>query len=147
MERISKAIAIGFILFAVVFAAFAGSRVDQMTIALLGGVFIGLLITVPSALLAMALILRRRDERADLSQPLTPPSPLHWAPPPASGSAPPTAQVGGRPWFPSAPPELSLPSPRRRFYVIGEAGEVRELTDPLVEERSSIEDEERNAHL
>jgi hypothetical protein len=32
----------------------------------------------------------------------------------------------------SAPPEFNLPAPRRRFYVIGETGEVRELTDTAI---------------
>ncbi len=147
MERISKAIAVGLVLSAVVFAAFAGSRVDQITIALLGGVFIGLLISVPSALLAMALILRRRDAQIDPPRPTmpTPPSaPTYWPPPPPSNAY--LAKPNAYPWLPGAPPEFSLPAPRRRFYVIGESGEVREITNPAID-GEVIDDESRDARL
>jgi hypothetical protein len=144
MERMSKAIAVSLVLFAIVFAAFAGSRVDQVTIALLGGALIGLLVAVPLTLLTMAIVLRRRDERVDSPQPTVhvPPVPqAHWPPP----NHP--AQFSAQPWpLISAPAEFNLPPPRRRFYVIGESGEVRELTDATID-GEVVEDSRRDARL
>jgi len=147
MERISKAIAVSLVLFAVVFAAFAGSRVDQITIALLGGVFIGLLISVPSALLMTALVLRRRDARMDPPPPTIPATPsasIYWPPQQPSSNYP--AKSSAYPWLPNALPEFSLPAPRRRFYVIGESGEVREITNPTID-GEIIDDESRDVRL
>jgi hypothetical protein len=129
MEKMSRVFAVSLILFAVVFAAFVGSRVDQVTIALLGGAFIGLLVAVPSTLLTVAIVLRRRDDRVDL------PRPTVHAPPLPPAYWPPTnhqTQFNAQPWPLSAPPEFNLPAPRRRFYVIGETGEVRELTETAI---------------
>jgi len=147
MERISKAVAVSLVLFAVVFAAFAGSRVDQITIALLGGVFIGLLISVPSVLLTTVLILRRRDAQTDSPRPTVPAPPsalAYWPPQQPSSTYP--AKPNAYPWLPSALPEFSLPAPRRRFYVIGESGEVREITNPTID-GEVIDDESEGARL
>jgi hypothetical protein len=147
MERISKAIAVGLVLSTVVFAAFAGSRADQITIALLGGVFIGLLISVPSAILAIALILRRRDTQIDLprlTMPTPPSVPTYWLPQQPNSAY--LAKPNAYSWLPGVLPEFSLPAPRRRFYVIGESGEVREIISPAID-GELIDDESKDARL
>lgn len=62
MEAIVKGCGIGIVVFSVVLASFVGTRVDQTTVALLGGTFIGLLVGVPTVLLVVLISHRRRDE-------------------------------------------------------------------------------------
>ncbi|MCS6847627.1 MAG: hypothetical protein RMN52_07935 [Anaerolineae bacterium] len=141
MDKLNKAAAASLVMFSVVLAAFIGSRVDQVTIALLGGTFIGLLIAIPSALLVMVVVLRRRDDadREHYDRPrythMPPSPPQYWVmPTPADApydmrmTQPPSAtQVRA----PAVAPEYVLPATRRRFYLIGESGEMREIEAPF----------------
>lgn len=80
MERINKAAAVGVVFFSVMLAGFVGMKVDQTTVALLGGAFIGLVVAIPTTVLIMLVGLRKPD--AD--QVKTPPSgnyTLHQNPP------------------------------------------------------------------
>lgn len=139
MDKINKAAAVSLVLFSVVLAAFVGSRVDQVTIALLGGTFIGLLVAIPSVLLIVVLALRRRDDtgRDHYERPrvvhMPPAPPQYWAAPTpadpphdARGLSYPVSQIRGV----AAAPEYVLPATRRRFYLIGESGETQEIEAP-----------------
>ncbi len=140
MDRLNKAAAAGLVMFSAVLAAFIGSRVDQVTIALLGGAFIGLLIAIPSTLLVVIVVSRQRDdtgrERYDrLRYTHMPPSPpQYWVmPTPADASydVRTPSQPASQFRVPDAAPEYMLPTARRRFYLIGESGEVQEIEAPL----------------
>jgi hypothetical protein len=81
MERLVKAVAAAVVLFFVVLGLVVGSRMDQTTIALLGGTTIGLLIATPCSAIATYLAIRNRDEQGygqshHYSQP--PQSPPHY---------------------------------------------------------------------
>lgn len=61
MERINKAAAAGVIFFMVILAGFVGIHIDQTTVALLGGAFIGLVVAIPTTVLIMVVGLRKPD--------------------------------------------------------------------------------------
>lgn len=136
MEKLTRAAGAAFVIFAAVFAFIAGQRIDQMTIALLGGVMIGLLFTVP--MLVVVVIALNRNRRAE--EPISAPehyyapmpqqSPQMWLTPAQIqqlGSAQPQAYgyQSQAPQGYSAPPMFQLP-PQRKFMVIGENGEMNE---------------------
>ncbi|BCX05234.1 MAG: hypothetical protein KatS3mg053_3172 [Candidatus Roseilinea sp.] len=146
MDKLNKAAAASLVLFSVVLAAFIGSRVDQVTIALLGGTFIGLLIAIPSSLLVMVVVLRRRDDadRERYDRPrythMPPNPPQYWMLPTVADArydmratqlSAPTPQMHSS----GVAPEYVLPYTRRRFYLIGESGEMREIEAPLDQNR------------
>lgn len=135
MEYINKAAAVSLVLFVAIFAAFLGARIDQTTIALLGGTLIGLLIGVLATLLVV-LAVRRRDEvhydrSARCAAHMPPSPPQYWSLP-----ATPMSPHDARP-LQTMPPSVLQPSipasdymltpVRRRFYMIGEDGEMREI--------------------
>ena len=62
MDKVNKAAAAGVIFFMVILAGFVGIKVDQTTIALLGGAFIGLVIAIPTTALIMIIGLRKPDD-------------------------------------------------------------------------------------
>lgn len=68
MENINKAAAAGVIFFMVILAGFVGIHIDQTTVALLGGAFIGIVIAFVTTMLIVA-IGRRPSEPV---QPTTP---------------------------------------------------------------------------
>lgn len=141
MDKLNKAAAASLVMFSVILAAFIGSRVDQVTIALLGGTFIGLLIAIPSALLVMMVVLRRRDDadRERYDRPRythMPPSPPQYWVMPTTTDAPYNMHVtqplsSPQVRAPAVTPEYALPATRRRFYLIGESGEMREIEAPF----------------
>lgn len=136
MQKIFKAFAIGIVAFSVILALIVGARMDAFTMAILGGAFIGLLIAVPTTLTATMLVTRQhapRERAPHYSSPLPPSPPQYWQMP-APAPMPALPQ-------PAYNPQLTNPNiqwaamqpaaPRRRFYVIGEAGEVEELDGPV----------------
>jgi hypothetical protein len=139
MERINRAAAAGIMLFAIVMGGFVGARADQTTIALLGGTLIGLLVAVPATAVAVAVSMRRRQERVpDVTQrysaPMPPSPPPYWAMPPSVdprlGYAPLPPTVPAALPQPMSAPEYLLPATRRRFYMIGDSGQVQEIESP-----------------
>jgi multidrug efflux pump subunit AcrA (membrane-fusion protein) len=78
MNGVSKAAAAGIIFFSIVLAGFVGIKVDQSTIALLGGAFIGLVVAIPTT---AAIILIGTGAWRAFGQQQPPPAP----PPPAQG--------------------------------------------------------------
>lgn len=72
MDNINKAAAAGVIFFMVVLAGFIGIKVDQVTIALLGGAFIGIVIAIPTT--AAIIIIRMRKPNDGQVQ--VPPQPV-----------------------------------------------------------------------
>jgi hypothetical protein len=71
---VNKAAAAGIIFFAVVLAGFVGIKVDQSTIALLGGAFIGLVVAIPTTALIMIIGLKPRNtEQGQVHMPPQPP--------------------------------------------------------------------------
>jgi hypothetical protein len=141
VDKVNKAAAVSIVFFSVVLAGFIGARVDQTTIALLGGAFIGLIVAVPATVLVVLVAIRRRDDgfgerplRHSAPMPQSPPQ--YWVMPsphydlrvPSPMQAP---VVQGKLQQPLVAPELMLPAVRRRFYVIGESGDVREIEAPF----------------
>lgn len=79
MDRINKAAAAGVIFFAVVLAGFVGIKVDQTTIALLGGAFIGLVVAIPTTALIIVIGMRKPDDGQVKAPPANVPSqPQFW---------------------------------------------------------------------
>jgi hypothetical protein len=68
MRVVNASAAVAIVFFSVVLAGFIGARVDQITIALLGGTFIGLVVAVPATALVVWIVLRQRDPWSTGSQ-------------------------------------------------------------------------------
>lgn len=142
MERINKAAAVGVVFFSVMLAGFVGMKVDQTTIALLGGAFIGLVVAIPTTALIMLVGLRKRDDGLAQHQatqpryqaPLPQNPPAYWVMPQGVPQTPYTVREPAPSYQalqqPIAAPEYLLPQSRRRFYMIGEGGEVKEIEAP-----------------
>lgn len=137
MDKVNKAAAVSIIIFSIVLAGFIGARVDQMTIALLGGAFVGLVVAIPATVLVVLIATRRREEASiertqRYSAPMPPSPPQYWVMPnqtydPRLTQTMPMPQQLQQP---IAAPEFMLPASRRRFYMIGEGGEVNEIEAP-----------------
>jgi hypothetical protein len=134
MNAILRATAFAVMLFFIVLGFVIGARMDQTTIALLGGTAIGLLIVTPLAAMVTYLAIRRHDEVQSLSQHTRstrePSPPQYWITPqvPVVGSYQPkntltlpTSQVQSPYVMP-----YTLP-PRRKFYLIGGDGFASEI--------------------
>ena len=141
MNGFMKLTTFAVMLFAGVLASVIGARLDQNTVLLLGGATLGLLVAAPSAAVITYLALRRRDEQSfarspNYSAPMPHNPPQYWVMPsvqtqpiPTTNFMPPQRQLpAANPqltW--TQPPEFNMP--RRKFYMIGDAGEVQELND------------------
>ena len=133
MDKIIKTSAIALIIFAVVLAFVVGTRMEQATIILLSGAAVGILVCAPcAAFITFAAMKRRdgavRDERMTrYTAPLPQEPPTYWSLP--SGPF----MVDARRFAPGLPAGnggyadvgYTMPA-RRKFYVIGESGEVRD---------------------
>ena len=142
MDKINKAAAAGVIFFSVILAGFVGIKVDQTTIALLGGAFIGLVVAIPTTALIIMIGMRRKDD-APAERPVRYQAPMPHSPP-QYWVMPQQPYVVREPQQqyqqhyqhyqqlqqPIAAPEYLLPQSRRRFYMIGEGGEVKEIEAP-----------------
>ena len=141
MERLVKAVAAAVILFFAVLGLVIGTRMDQNTIALLGGTTIGLLIATPCAAVVTYLAVRNRDDhtyergpRYTSHMPQSPPQ--YWVVPqhmqmqqpvqPQPQLQTPNAYAVRQPTN-----EYVLPAVKRRFYMIGETGDVQELDETV----------------
>src|SRR5262245_32456509 len=62
MDKLIKATAVAVVLFFVILAVVIGSRIDQITIALLAGVTVGLLVATPCTALVTYLAMRQNHE-------------------------------------------------------------------------------------
>jgi hypothetical protein len=60
MQMLTRASAVGIILFSIVLAGLIGARIDQNTIAILGATFVGLFIALPTAAALAYVALRAR---------------------------------------------------------------------------------------
>ncbi len=129
MDKLVRAIAVSVVPFFVVLGLVIGSRMDQNTIALLGGTTIGLLIAAPCAAIVTYLAVRSRDE---LSAPRTTSAPTYYVVPQAGAPALPALPTQQHFLPITSPPyqqtsaSFALP-PQRKFYLIGGGGEVSEL--------------------
>ncbi|MEO6061449.1 MAG: hypothetical protein ABIQ99_05875 [Thermoflexales bacterium] len=133
MDKFIKTSALALIIFAVVLAFVVGTRMEQATIILLSGAAVGILLCAPcAAFITFAAMKRRegpvRDERMQrYTAPLPQEPPTFWSLP--SGPY----MVDARRFAPGLPAGnggyadmgYSMPA-RRKFYVIGESGEVRD---------------------
>ena len=81
MHVVNKVAAVGIVLFCTVLAGFIGARVDQTTIALLGGTFIGLVVAIPATALVVWLGIRQRQQ-TEWPEPKRPAPPPHMPPAP-----------------------------------------------------------------
>ncbi len=139
MDKLVKAVAIAVVCFFVVLGLTIGTRMDQNTIALLGGTTIGLLIAAPCAAIVTYLAVRNRDDHSyernpRYNSPMPQNPPQYWVVPqhmqmqqPAQQQLPPVAAYGLR----QPTSEFVLPATKRRFYMIGETGDVQELDDAI----------------
>jgi hypothetical protein len=130
MDKLVRAIAVSVVLFFVVLGLVIGSRMDQNTIALLGGTTIGLLIAAPCAAIVTYLAVRNRDESSASGTTHAPPT-YYVVPQVGASSLPasPTQQYflpTTSPTYQQTTAPFVLP-PQRKFYVIGGGGEVSEL--------------------
>lgn len=73
MDNINKTAIAGVIFFMVILAGFVGIKVDQTTIALLGGAFIGLVVAIPTTVLILIIGLKKPDEPQARQTPAPPP--------------------------------------------------------------------------
>lgn len=138
MDKINKAAAAGVVFFSIILAGFVGIKVDQTTIAILGGAFIGLVVAIPTTALIMIVGLRKRDEPARPGvyhyhdqRPAQPVFPQQQA---GSHLILQNGQLAGwtvvNPNQQPAQPEWGLDPVKRRFYVIGDGGDVQEIEPP-----------------
>ena len=136
MEIFIRSLAIAIVLFFVVLGMVIGSRMDQTTIALLGGTVVGLLIATPCAVIVTYLAVRNRNELSapctrQFTQPVLPANPpQYWVVPqtmlaPAHISPQSSTGVASALQQPVAP-AFELP-PRRKFYLIGATGVPSEI--------------------
>lgn len=129
MQRLLQAVSAAVILFFVVLGLVIGSRMDQTTIALLGGTAIGLLIATPCTAIATYLALRCRDESSALRQNSTTSYyvvPQISAALPALSPQPPASVVSLTAH--QQPVEAFILPPKRKFYVIGGDGVTSEVS-------------------
>ncbi len=135
MDKINKAAAAGVMFFSIVLAGVVGARIDQTTIALLGGTFIGLLVAIPATILVVLISLRRKDEQQHermqrYSSHMPPSPPQYWMMPQQPYDVRVMQPQHPQLQAPIAAPEFMLSAARRRFYMIGEGGDVREIEAP-----------------
>ena len=130
MDRLVRATAVSIVLFFIVLGLVIGSRMDQNTIALLGGTTIGLLIAAPCAAIVTYLVMRNRDESF---APKSPPAPTYYVVPqngmPIPPALPPSQPMltATPPAYQQAPAPFVLP-PQRKFYLIGGNGAAEEIS-------------------
>lgn len=136
MDKLIKSLAFGIVVCGIAFGFVAGSRIDQSTITLLSGTLVGIAVASPCVAIITWLAIRRKDDAQEREwrmrertmrqgAPLPPEPPQYWV-----VQAPPPAQ-NGRLIAPYGYDQTAMvPRPRRRFYVIGENGEPREVADP-----------------
>lgn len=135
MDKINKAAAAGVVFFSIILAGFVGIKVDQTTIALLGGAFIGLVVAIPTTALIIMIGMRRKDDAPAERQvryhtPMPQNPPQYWVMPQQPYMVREPQQHYQQLQQPLAAPEYMLPQSRRRFYMIGEGGEVKEIEAP-----------------
>lgn len=116
MQTLNRAAGIAIVLFFTGLGLMIGSRIEQVTIALLGGVLIALLVVIPATALVVILIQRDRSTNYAPHQ-VTPPAyyapqPHYVAPPQVAKACLPTQQ-------PAAYDEPFTISKGRRVHVIG----------------------------
>ena len=76
MERINKAAAVGVVLFSLILAGFVGMKVDQSTVGVLGGVFIGIAVAIPTTILLLYIgLFKVGGEAEELHTPAEQPPP------------------------------------------------------------------------
>ena len=142
MDRLIKASAFAIVVCGIAFGFVAGSRIDQSTITLLSGTLVGIAVASPCVAIITWLAMRRKDDEwrgrermMRQGAPLPPEPPQYWV-----VQGPPMA-ADGRTQRLAAPMAMGwagqygeaaglIPRPRRKFYVIGENGEPREVVDP-----------------
>ncbi len=61
MNRVFRVFSVSFILFMVIIAFIVGSRIDQNTVSILSGAFIGVLVAAPCAAIVTLVAVRRRE--------------------------------------------------------------------------------------
>ena len=145
MEKLVRSLAISVVLFFVVLGFVIGSRMDQTTIALLGGTTIGLLIAAPCAAIVTYLIVCNRNEsHHQFENRFIPPnaqnsSPQYWVVPQALSNVPQLMSQPPMAVTPATPPAFELP-PRRKFYMIGASGEPSEISpdaEPVIDAQNA----------
>lgn len=78
MDKINKAAALGVVFFSVMLAGFVGMKVDQTTVAILAGAFIGLVVAIPTTVLILVAGLRQPNEGQVKAPPQSVPHSMSW---------------------------------------------------------------------
>lgn len=76
MGKINKAAAAGVIFFSIILAGFVGIKIDQPTVAILGGAFVGLVVAIPTTALVISIWTKQRDTPHDQASALNAPPPV-----------------------------------------------------------------------
>jgi len=118
MRGLNVAFGLGVVGFMIALGVGISAHLSAVMVAVLMGVVIGALVTAPTVALVMWIALRAHHEAAHPYAPM-PPSPVRPVPWSAAQPAEPAPPFGFG--------QGLLPQPRR-FYVIGESGEVTELS-------------------
>ena len=149
MDKYTRISTYAVLAFAAIFAVVIGSRIDQQTISVLAGTVMGFLVaSITVGGIAYMLGRRRGEPRESAPQiryispmPQTPPPfalPQYFQPP-APGSQPYQYQPAG--WGYGAPngtpPPMQL-APPRRFFTIGSAGSIEEMSEVLEQQERGI---------
>ena len=131
MDKLVRATAVSIVLFFVVLGLVIGSRMDQNTIALLGGTVIGLLIAAPCAAIVTYLVVQIATNHP---HPRTSPAPTYYVVPqngvqlPSTLPPPQMMLATTSPAYQQSSAPFVLP-PQRKFYVIGGDGDATEIDD------------------
>lgn len=92
MQTLNRAAGIAIVLFFGGLGLMIGARIDQVTIAVLGGVLLGLLMVIPPVVLLVVLIQRDRTatsrQNPEMPPAYYPQQPTYIAPPPARATVP-----------------------------------------------------------
>ena len=132
MNGFVKTIVFLVLLFVISAAVVIATRLDQLTVSLLGGVLVGVLLAAPIASVMTYLALRQRQVEAVANpynqirqQPAPPSLPPQIVMLPAPTNYQPPMQTMRQPMYHQAEP-FTLP-PQRRFYMIGDDGSASEI--------------------
>ncbi len=160
MDRVLRALSVGIILFAVVIALIVGSRIDQNTVSLLSGAFIGVLIASPCTVVVTLITMRRRettssstyDRTLHHSYQMPPNPPQYWILPQPFQSAthmgyqaPSIAAATSAAGWPGSSSDSQYLPKSRRFYMIGTNGEPKAVEDETADEADSYNAEATGA--
>ncbi len=158
MDKIIRAFTISIVVFAIIFAYFVSTRIDQTTVSVISGAMIGIITAAPLAIIMTLVVARRREDpytssyerQTRSSVPLPQNPPQYWMTPQQYGAAnnngygQSPALVAPSQWQMNSeaagatrgasPASAQMANSRRRFYVIGEDGQPKMVDQDISEQ-------------